>query len=627
MIYRPYTNSSAIPGNSSGTAKQTPYPQTSLMSAFLNRLPFSLQIIDSLISNNPKFYDFKNQSSQREDMLHDQSVFIGDNSAKDNYGSGTPGNFSINKDYQAFIYAQIDKDKSNRLMDYRKMAAYAELADCLDEICDECIVIDDKQTIVKIDVQNPTSKEVQDTITKEFSSFIQIFDLEHKGWEIFRQLLIDGEVFFENLIHQDKKHLGVIGLMSLPSELINPVYHNVQNELLKGFLLRKPISGPTESINREDQEELLFFQKAQVTYVHSNLWNEFRTIRIPFIENSKRAYRQLTLIEDAVVVYRLVRAPERLQFKIYTGNMPPPKAEAYIKGMMMKFWSKKTYNGSEKQVANVYDPQSMLDAYWFPVDAQGKGSEVSTLPSSSPLNEIKDLDYFLTKLYKTLKVPISRFLTPGDVFKDGAEITRDELRFARFIIRIQSQLAYSIKHTFITHLKLKGVWSEFKLKEQSIKIKFNEPTSFMTMRNQQLLSLKFENYNSATQGELISKSYAQKYYLDMSAEEMRENREWMRKDAALTWEIEQIKAQGPNFRELAASQQATSGDEGGSDVFAGGGGGSMPEMSSSGEESSNTEEIPDFGSTPTAGAPAGMAAGGETTPETPTAPETPATPQ
>jgi hypothetical protein len=413
--------------------------------------------------------------------------------------------------------------------------------------------------------------------------------LEHTGWEKFRQLLVEGELFFENLIKDKREELGIIGLISIPSELINPVYHNVQNEIIKGYLLRKPIVGPTQSINTEDQEELLFLQKAQVSYINSGCWNEFKTMRIPFIENSKRAYRQLSLIEDSVVIYRLVRAPERLVFKVYTGNMPPPKAESYIKSLMMKYWSKKTYNGAEGKIANVYDPQSMLDSYWFPVDAQGHGTDVNPLTTSTNLGEIKDLDYFLTKLYKSLKVPISRFMTPGDPFKDGTEITRDELRFARFIIRIQSQFAIGIKQAFITHLKLKGLWKEYKLKEQSIKIKFNEPTSFMTMRNQQLLSLRFENYNAATQGDAISKSYAQKYYLDMTAELMTENREWLRKDAALRWELAQIEQMGPNFREQLAAQQGAAGtapEESGDMASDSGGGGGSP----------GAAEIPEFGS-------------------------------
>ena len=629
MIYRPYTNNAGVPGSSTASVKPQPYPQTSLLGAFVSRLPYAYQIIDTMVKNNPKFYDFKNQTSKKEEMLQDQSVFLNQGQQLDNYSNGTPGSFAINKDYQAFVYANIDKDKQRRLSDYRRMAAYAELADCLDEICDECIVVDDKGEIVKFQVRGAYSKNIQDSLKKEFDNFIQIYDLEHTGWEKFRQLLVEGELFFENLIKDKREELGIIGLISIPSELINPVYHNVQNEIIKGYLLRKPIVGPTQSINTEDQEELLFLQKAQVSYINSGCWNEFKTMRIPFIENSKRAYRQLSLIEDSVVIYRLVRAPERLVFKVYTGNMPPPKAESYIKSLMMKYWSKKTYNGAEGKIANVYDPQSMLDSYWFPVDAQGHGTDVNPLTTSTNLGEIKDLDYFLTKLYKSLKVPISRFMTPGDPFKDGTEITRDELRFARFIIRIQSQFAIGIKQAFITHLKLKGLWKEYKLKEQSIKIKFNEPTSFMTMRNQQLLSLRFENYNAATQGDAISKSYAQKYYLDMTAELMTENREWLRKDAALRWELSQIEQMGPNFREQLAAQQGeggaapVEGEEMSSPDVGGGGGGSpgaseIPEFGSGGAETtpeasepSSPEGGPGIGSEPPLAAPEG---GGEPSP-------------
>ena len=614
MIYRPYTNNGGVPGTSTGGVQQQAYPSTTLMGAFASRLPYAYQIIDSMVKNNPKFYKFKNEASLRDDMLQDQSVLLAQNPNGDNYGIGTPGSFAINKDYQAFVYATLDKDKGRRLQDYRRMAAYAELADALDEICDECLVSDEDGNVINISLRGNYSKTVQDTIASEFRSFIEIYDLENTGWEKFRQLLIDGELFYENIIKDGKERLGILGLISIPSELINPVYHNVQNEMLKGFLLQKPIIGPTQSINTEDQNELMFLQKAQVSYINSGMWNEFKTIRLPFIENAKRAYRQLSLIEDSVVIYRLVRAPERLVFKVFTGNMPAPKAEAHIKGLMMKYWSKKTFNSANGQVANVYDPQSMLDAYWFPVDQQGKGTDVSTLPSGGALGEIKDLNYFLTKLYNSLKVPASRFLQDGVVFSDGKEITRDELRFARFIMRLQAQFAVGIKETFITHLKLKGLWHEFKIREQAIKIRFNEPTSFMAMRNQELLALKFENYNTATQSEAMSKSYAQKYYLNMSSENMSENREWLRKDAALSWELEQIKSMGPNFREQLALQQQT----GGASATAGGGEGLM----GGGGGGGGTEEIPSFG-----GGAAPEAGGAEATPEAGGAPEATAAPE
>lgn len=616
MIYQSYSKQGGVPpsGNVSNV-QQSPgmAPSSLLMSSFISRLPFAYQIIDSMVRNNPKFYSFKNQTSLRDQMLEDQSVFM---SQPDYTSVGAPGSFSINKDYQAFVYASIDKDKGRRLMDYRRMAAYAELADCLDEICDECIVKNDSGDIVRFKLNGSYSKTVQDEVTNEFKKFIEIYDLENTGWEKFRQMLVEGELFYENLIKEGKEDYGIIGLMSIPSELINPVFHNVQNELLKGFLLQKPVMGPIDSTTSVDQQQLLFLQKAQVSYIHSGLWNEFKTFRLPFIENCKRAYRQLSLIEDSVVIYRLVRAPERLVFKVYTGNMPPPKAESYIKGMMMKYWSKKTYNGIEQRVSNIYDPQSMLDSYWFPVDTQGKGTDVTNLATNSNLGEIKDLDYFLTKLYKSLKVPVSRFLTAGDAFKDGAEITRDELRFARFIMRLQSQFAIGIKETFITHLKLKGLWKEYKLKDQVLKIHFNEPTSFMAMRNQQLLKIKFENFSSATQGDSIAKSYAQKYYLEMSADEMKENRDWLRVDAALKWELSQIETNGPDFRKQIAAQQASTGGgeappEGGMDL---GGGGGAP----------GAEAIPEFGGEPTPAPEAATApAGGAEAPAAPAAPETP----
>ena len=586
MIYRPYTNNNAIPGNTLGPIQDQSYPSTSLLGAFVSRLPYAYSIIDSILDRNPKFKDFKNVAPKREELIQNQSVFFGEETMSQ-VGYGTPGSILINKDYQAFIYAQIDKDKTRRLSDYRMMAAYSELSNCIDEICDECIVKDENDNILTFNLRGEYSKEIKDTIEKEFKKFITIFDLENKGWEFFRQFLIEGELFFENIIDSNRKDLGIVGVVSIPTELINPVYHNVQNELIKGFIIRKAVTGPTSSIDKKDQEELFFMNKAQITYIHSNIWNEFKNIRLPYIQNSTRAYRQLSLIEDSVVIYRLVRAPERLKFKVYTGNMPAPKAEAYLKRLMQQYWSKKNFDsnqGPAGKMTNVYDPQSMLDSYWFTKDAQGNGTDVEMMPAGGNLGEIKELDYFLKKLYESLKVPISRFLSADTPFKDGAEITRDELRFAKFIMRIQRQVAMGIRDAFISHLKLKNLWQQFKLKQRSIQLEFNVPTSFMAMRDQQLLDMKFDNFIKITGNNSISTSYAQKYYLGMTDDLMKENRAWLQKDAAFRWELQQIEGSGPNWREqLAAATGGVSPEtpEAPTGSMGGGGGG--------------TEEIPSFG--------------------------------
>jgi hypothetical protein len=590
MIHQGYTYNNAIPGSTTGPVQDQAFPSTSLLGAFVSRLPYAYQIIDSMMERNPRFKDFKRVAPKREEIIQDQSVFLNDPEMQFQGGPGTPGAITLNKDYQAFIYANVDKDKTRRLQDYRRMAAFAELADCVDEICDECIVKDENDVIVNFNLRGNYTKEVKDTIEKEYKKFIEIFDLEDKGWEYFRQFLIDGELYFENIILEDKKDLGIIGLVSIPTELINPVYQNVQNELVKGFLIRKPVVGPATSMNRKDQEELFFMNKAQVTYINSGIWNEFKSIRLPFIENAKRAYRQLSLVEDSIVIYRLVRAPERLRFTIYTGSMPPPKAEAYLKRLMQSYWTKKNFDtsqGSGGRVTNIYDPQSMLDAYWFTKDAQGNGSTVDTLPAGQNLGQLDDLNYFLKKLYNSLKVPTSRFMSEdGGAFRDGAEITREELRFARFIIRIQRQFAMGIRDTFIANLKMKGLWKQYKLRERSIQVEFNVPTSFMAMRNQQLLELKFTNFNSITQNDSIAKSYAQKYYLELSDDVMKENREWLKRDAALQWELAQIQNMGPNWREQLAAAAGTTPEEGAGVAAASGGGGGG---------GSSTSEIPEFG--------------------------------
>ena len=609
MIYRPYSNNNAVPGNTLGPIQDQSYPSTSLLGAFASRLPYAYSILDSIMQRNPKFQEFKNVAPKRDELIQGESVFLEEPSFQPAYGA--PGSIIINKDYQSFIYAQIDKDKGNRLSDWRRMAAYAELANCIDEICDECIVKDENDNIVTFNLRGEYSKEIKDTIEKEFKKFISIFDLEDRGWEYFRQFLVDGELFFENILDTERKDRGIVGVVSLPCELVNPVYHNVQNELIKGFIIRKPIFGPTTTLNKKDQEEIFFMNKAQVTYIHSNVWNEYKTIRLPYIENSKRAYRQLSLIEDSVVIYRLVRAPERLKFKVYTGNMPAPKAEAYLKRLMQSYWTKKNYDSQQNggKMANVYDPQSMLDSYWFTRDAQNNGTDVEMMPSGGNLGEIKDLDYFLKKLYESLKVPISRFLASDTPFKDGAEITRDELRFARFIMRIQRQLAMGIRDSFIAHLKIKGLWKQFKLKQRSIHLEFNVPTTFMALRDQQLLDLKFDNFLKITGNNSISTSYAQKYYLGMTDDLMKENRAWLQKDAAMRWELQQIEGSGPNWREQAAAAAGLPSE--GSEE--GGGSTSLP----AGGTGGGSEEIPAFGGS----APAVETAPEETAPAETGAPE------
>ena len=294
---------------------------------------------------------------------------------------------------------------------------------------------------------------------------------------------------------------------------------------------------------------------------------------IPFLENARRPYRQLSLIEDAIVIYRLVRAPERLVFDVDVGNMSAPKAEAYLKKLMAQYWSSRTFDIDQTDVVKKFNPQSMLDAFWFAKRTGSQGTSVRQLEGGQNLGQLDDLMYFVKKLYRSLKVPTSR-LEANDSFKDGTEILREELKFARFIIRMQQRFAAGIKRGFITHLKFTGLWEKYDLSEQHLEVDLNVPTNFYQVREAQALELKSKNYTNFANDDLISRTYAQKKYLGWSDPDILANREFLRKDTEFKWELEQIAASGPFWKEQAMS--ATPGEAQPGEGGAVGGGEGMP---------------------------------------------------
>jgi hypothetical protein len=524
-----------------------------LMKFVSSKLPFqALDVNNKIKTLNPKYEVFYDQGTKRNDALTRQSI-----SNSTIYTEDLFGNILREKNFHEFMYANIQPDKIRRIMDYRVMAAFAEIADALDEICDEFINKDDNGDIIKVKFKDVTLSEQQkQKITKEFKKFISYFDLENKGWEYLRNLLVDAEIYFEHIIHRKFPKEGILGVLTIPSDTIDPVYANVQNMNIKGYLLRKPVYD-SKNPGKIIKTELVPMEVNQVTYINSGIWNENKTVRLPFIENARRAYRQLSLIEDSIVIYRLVRAPERLVFNVDVGNMAPPKAEAYLRKLMTNYWSKRTFDVDQNASVQKFNPQSMLDSFWFAKRAGSEGTTVTSLPAGQNLGELTDLLYFVKKLYKALKVPTSR-LNPDDVYNDSANILREELKFARFIIRLQQRFAAGIKGGFVTQLKLRGLWDEMKLSDDDFTLDFNVPTNFYELRENQKFELKANSFNTITQSDLVSKTYAQKKYLGWSDSDVMANREFLRKDKELMWELAQIENAGPNWRNQGETVAASS---------------------------------------------------------------------
>jgi len=566
-------------------------------------LPYGgFSVLDRINQLNPKFELFYKKGAELQENLIDKSI-----SGSTSYDEPA-SNILRNKEFYEYMYANVTPDKGRRLMEYRSMAAFSEVSDALDEICDEIINVDRNGNVVNmVFKENNFTGKTKEILEEEFKKYIAYFELNKKGWEYFRSLLVDAEIYFEHIVHKDMPEKGILGVVPIPVDLVDPIYSNTQNNLVKGYLLRKHIFD-RDNPTKVKETRMIPLDQNQVTYTNSGIWNEIKTVRVPFIENARRSYRQLSLIEDAIVIYRLVRAPEKLIFNVDVGNMAPPKAEAYLRKLMTQYWSKRTFDVDQNSSVNKFNPQSMLDSFWFAKRAGSEGTSVTQLNGGQNLGELTDLTYFIKKLYRALKVPSSR-INPEDTYKDGTEILREELKFARFIIRVQQRFASSIKTGFISHLKLKGWWEKFEVREHSFEFEFNVPTNFYELREQQKLQLKFETYNSFTQNEFISKTYAQKKYLGWTDNDVLANREFLRKDSEFMWEIEQIKAGGPDWK---AAQTPVASPEagipaGGESSIPTGNAGVPPEFGPGPSPEAGAEppaEIPPAGEAPAGEAPA-----------------------
>lgn len=576
-------------------------------------------LLDVVEEENPAYKLFNSISKNREEILKKHSV-----SSVNNSDSVIDSYLKRTSPYHVFMYSGLPDEKAARLQEYRTIAGAPAVSNALDEYCDEFIALDDNDEFCNLTLKDlddmPEGRQKE--LIKHFKRILSYFNLEEDGWMNCRHLLVDAELYYEHIINKKNPGMGILGMTKIPTQLIDPIYSNSLNEDIASYMIRKPVYEETDP-SKIKEYKLIPLDENQVTYIHSNVWNDRRSFRIPFLENCREAYRRLSLVEDAVIIFRLVRAPEKLVFNIDTGQMPLPEQEAMIRRMQQDYWSRKTFDGQNGGATQKFNPQSMLDSYWFPKRSGSDGSSVTKLSGGENLSQLPDLDYFKKKLYESLKVPSSRLSKESQAAASDATIQREELAFARSVIRVQRQFATAIKQAYITHLKLIGIFGEYKLKETNFKVEFVEPSNYMAMRQQQLLNVKAANYKTMIETQTISQTYAMKKYLHMSDSDIKANRALQRLDAAFLWELEQIKSQGPNWREFLKGKDAAPGGEGGGPDMGGMGGGPPPDMGGGGPP---PDMGPDAGGPPPEGGDEGGpppdAGGGEAgspPPETPPA--------
>ena len=530
-------------------------------------------------AKNTKYKYFQKVGMRRPEAIAKNSVAL-----SNDWNTTAFSAIEQDKTFSTLMYASASEEKPGRLAEYRRMAGFSEVADALDEICDGTINVDQNNHIVVLNfVDSDLESSKKEEIQKEFSKFINHLDLKDNGWFYFRQFLIEGELYFELIVKEGYLNQGIVAVRNLPADLFDPVYDNIQTMLVKAFIYKKPIFSEVDNKQVERYEHIPFEQN-QVLYVNSGQYNETKDFVIPFIENCRRPYRQLSMIEDSVVIHRMVHAPLRFIFNVDVGRLPVPQAEAYLRKLQSQYWSTKTFDMDQGDIVKKYSPQSTMDSFWFAKRQGAEGTTVDTFGGQQADGNLEVLNIFLKKLYRSLKVPTSR-LNEETGFNDGTEMLREELKFADMIIRQQQRFAAGIKRAFITHLKFRNMWDDYDLYEENLDVKFNEPTNFYEMREAQKMELKINTFNNIASNENISVTWAMKKYLKLEDREILSNREFLRSDAQLIWEVENIKANGPNWKEqlLAQAEGGMEGGEMGGDMGGGGGGGGMPPSFGGGE--------------------------------------------
>jgi hypothetical protein len=448
------------------------------------------------------------------------------------------------------------KSTADMIRKYREMALYPEVEMAIDDICNEAVVYDDTKRPVEIVVDNrKLSPKIKTKIEEEFDEILRLLKFQDKGYEIFRKWYIDGRLYYHKIIDKENPKKGLVELRPIESAHIRKV-RNVQKKKDKAtnadlvtkvdeffvYSEREETSTTTAAFTPATPTKGVKIATDSICYIHSGLFDSGKKRVLSYVHKALKPLNQLKMVEDAVVIYRLSRAPERRVFYIDVGNLPKNKAEQYLKDIMNRYRNKLVYDASTGELKDERRHMTMLEDFWMPRREGGKGTEVSTLPGGQNLGQMDDVLYFQKKLYKSLNVPMSRLETDQNGFNMGrqAEITRDELKFFRFIERLRKKFAELFLDALKTQLLLKGVITkeDWDYIHPMIRFDFRKDSYFTEAKENEIMTNRLNLVNSADPylGKYFSKSYIQKNILRLTEEEV----------ADINAQVEQDRQQDPN---------------------------------------------------------------------------------
>lgn len=397
-------------------------------------------------------------------------------------------------------YVDIDgasTDDISLITRYREMAQMAEIETAIMHILDDAIVSEDTGKTVSINLDDVDSKEkLKKQIEEEFKNVLRLLNFNELGHEIFKRWYVDGRLFYHVVIDEKNPKAGI-----KQTRYIDPRRIKKIREIKKGFDAKTGMP-----IVQSEREYYLYNERGMigihsnlgakinpdaVVYVHSGLIDAKSPKVLSHLHKAIKPLNNLRMVEDATVIYRLSRAPERRVFYIDVSNMPTHTAEQYLKAQMNKFRNKIVYDAQTGEVRDERKFMSMIEDFWLPRRDGGKGTEITTLPGGQSLGRIEDVEYMQDKLYKALNIPAARFQNPAGGFSLGktTEITRDEIAFAKFIQRLRKRFSGLFMELLRRQLILKEIIKEDEWDEVSENIWFDfiKDNNFEEFRDMELL--------------------------------------------------------------------------------------------------------------------------------------------
>ena len=412
------------------------------------------------------------------------------------------------------------KTEADLIRRYREISIHPECDMAIEDIVNEAIVSNEMRDPVRINLEGlPFGKDVRRKIETEFSEILRLMNFNVKGHDIFRRWYVDGRIFYQKVIDRKEPTKGITELKYIDPRKIKKIREvkkvrpngkadlTIVNEFIEYYLFNeKGVSQASAGSGIKIAPDTIAMCPSGIVDQNKN------NMVLSYLHKAIKPVNQLRMIEDAVVIYRIARAPERRIFKIDVGNLPKQKAEQYLRDVMARYRNKLVYDASTGEIRDDRNYMSMLEDFWLPSREGGRGTDITTLPGGQNLGEMNDVEYFQKKLYRSLNVPVSR-LEAQDGFSLGraSEISRDELKFTKFVQRLRKRFTELFNDILKTQLILKNIIAQedWYTVSQSIQYDYLQDGHFAELKDTELLRNRLDL--AATMRDYVGKYYSVEY--------------------------------------------------------------------------------------------------------------------